>query len=985
MKREIKTTIALDGTAAFNKNLSSAQRQLKVYDSELQKVKTDMNNGEDAMDGYGKAAELLNRKIDQQEEIVRALGDAVKESAEQYGDADARTDNYRIKLNKAETALSDMKKELKNAEQALEDAEKATQGAAEETDGYSESLDGLSDSAGDAAGAGDKVKLGFGDFSSAIGGPIGGVIGQMDNLTAAADITSGGVKGSALVMAGAIGGIAGEAINAVKEIGKISDEMQNAEKEIRSTSSKARYSLGLTAEETERLKDAGKDLYRSGYAESFEAGMDALAATKGYFKDLDDTSLKNLAAEGLHIQNVFGQDLPSVMKTASTMASSFGIDASEALKIVYATLQTNPAEAGELLDSLNEYSNQFDKLGYSAGEFATILASGMEAGAFSVDKVGDSYKELAIRSMDGSEQTKQALTDLGLAAGGYGEELDGLTEKQGSLNDKIDDLNKKREALKKQGKSTESVDKSIEKAHQELGRVTTRIDEINAKAPGAKLSVDDMMRQIAQGGEPAKQAIEQIMTALAGVDDPLEQNRIGVALMGSQWEDVGPKILTQLGHVEDRFGDLNKSALDDMKTLTGDTMTSAAKYGADVSMEYGETAGNIVEKVMDSAGGRTIRSFVAWISGNKAEMSALTYDFAQLVVSDPILKHTKLAESMTQYLAESGIPNSLNDGKEIIKETTEGVMQEGVIDPVTGKTEDASTAAQGVMKNGIAAGVLGAKVDVTTATDDVMRNGVISKISGGAVPARSAGQRVMIDGLQVGISGQGGSISATTAALMQQGILSPVDNAKGPAKTAGETVVRDGIKAGVEQEGGHLSASGDWLSGNLITGFTSGLSGRKGGLLGTVSSIFGGVITKVQNLFGIASPSKVFAGIADHDIDGFVIQMRRRETDLQRTTEKVFAGVTTSAQDAIQPPEMGMRYRLDIAMRTAERAMYSADGARGVHPSQQHGERATRNVTVPVTIGQFVNNDTAQDVNRLTDMISRQIDDKVRRKGAVWA
>lgn len=46
------------------------------------------------------------------------------------------------------------------------------------------------------------------------------------------------------------------------------------------------------------------------------------------------------------------------------------------------------------------------------------------------------------------------------------------------------------------------------------------------------LNADDMAAKFAQGGDSAKGAFSEVMTALAGVKDPLEQNRIGVELFG---------------------------------------------------------------------------------------------------------------------------------------------------------------------------------------------------------------------------------------------------------------------------------------------------------------------------------------------------------------------------------------------------------------------------------------------------------------------
>ena len=47
----------------------------------------------------------------------------------------------------------------------------------------------------------------------------------------------------------------------------------------------------------------------------------------------------------------------------------------------------------DLLDTINEYSVQFAKAGISAEEMFNMLQNGAEAGTWSVDKLGDAFKE----------------------------------------------------------------------------------------------------------------------------------------------------------------------------------------------------------------------------------------------------------------------------------------------------------------------------------------------------------------------------------------------------------------------------------------------------------------------------------------------------------------------------------------------------------------------------------------------------------------
>lgn len=70
------------------------------------------------------------------------------------------------------------------------------------------------------------------------------------------------------------------------------------------------------------------------------------------------------------------------------------------------------------LDSINEYSVQFAKLGMSADDMFKIMEVGAQTGAFNLDKVGDAIKEMSIRVVDGSDTTAAGFKAVGLDAAG---------------------------------------------------------------------------------------------------------------------------------------------------------------------------------------------------------------------------------------------------------------------------------------------------------------------------------------------------------------------------------------------------------------------------------------------------------------------------------------------------------------------------------------------------------------------------------------
>ena len=117
--REIKTTLAVDGEKAFNKAVTEAGRNMRVMASEMKAAAADFDLTGDEMEYMGRKSRALNSQIAQQENIIRALEGAVADSAAAYGEASAKTDGYRIKLNNAQAAMAKLKKELEDSNREM--------------------------------------------------------------------------------------------------------------------------------------------------------------------------------------------------------------------------------------------------------------------------------------------------------------------------------------------------------------------------------------------------------------------------------------------------------------------------------------------------------------------------------------------------------------------------------------------------------------------------------------------------------------------------------------------------------------------------------------------------------------------------------------------------------------------------------------------------------------------------------------------------
>lgn len=119
--REIKTSIALDGEQAFKQALADASRNLRVMDADLKAAATEFKVTGDAQQYYTEKSRSLKEQIAQQEQVVDALVNAVRQSAAVYGNNSAKTDEWRIKLSNATAKLMTMKKSLQDTDKEAEE------------------------------------------------------------------------------------------------------------------------------------------------------------------------------------------------------------------------------------------------------------------------------------------------------------------------------------------------------------------------------------------------------------------------------------------------------------------------------------------------------------------------------------------------------------------------------------------------------------------------------------------------------------------------------------------------------------------------------------------------------------------------------------------------------------------------------------------------------------------------------------------------
>ena len=140
MPREIKTTIAVDGEAAFKRSINEANTSIRNLGTQLTLAQAQFKKDGDAMKLMESRSKTLKDEIGQQEEIVKALEKAVKDSSDAYGENSDKTEKWEAELNRAKARLVNLQSELTLNNAGLDRNGKAFDDSSEKAADYQATL-----------------------------------------------------------------------------------------------------------------------------------------------------------------------------------------------------------------------------------------------------------------------------------------------------------------------------------------------------------------------------------------------------------------------------------------------------------------------------------------------------------------------------------------------------------------------------------------------------------------------------------------------------------------------------------------------------------------------------------------------------------------------------------------------------------------------------------------------------------------------------
>ncbi|WP_286154659.1 phage tail tape measure protein [Thomasclavelia cocleata] len=294
----------------------------------------------------------------------------------------------------------------------------------------------------------------------------------------------------------------------------------------------------------------------------FDKALNTLAtrtgATKQQMDQLDESMTKVY-------KNNFGNSIQDVAESMATVRANtklMGEGLEEATE--YALLMRDTFEF-DVNESSRTAKMLMDQFGLSAKSAYSLIAQGAQNG---LDKNGD--------LLDTINEYAVHYKQLGLTAEEFFNSLI-----NGSQN------------------GTFSVDK-LGDAYKEFGiRVKDTAESTTEGFELLNLNADEMRKKFAKGGEVAKKATQETVTALFALNDEVKRNQAGVDLFGTMWEDLGEDAIKSLMNVNGAVSTTSKALenINDQKydDLGNQLQELGRTIEADVAVPIGEELKPVVE------------------------------------------------------------------------------------------------------------------------------------------------------------------------------------------------------------------------------------------------------------------------------------------------------------------------------------------------------------------------------------------------------
>lgn len=319
-------------------------------------------------------------------------------------------------------------------------------------------------------------------------------------------------------------------------------------------------------------------------------------------------------------KNNFGEDQENVAEAIALIKQNLNdLDDTKLQDVVENLFTLEDTFGFDYTETLRAAKMLIDQFGISADEAFNLIVQGAQNGLNKNGDLLDSINEYSVHYKQQGYSAEEFFNSLanGTAAGTFSV-------------DKLGD------AMKEFGIRSKDTATTTQEGFELIG-----------------LDADTMRSKFAAGGESARQATDETLNALFGLDDQVKQNQAGVDLFGTMWEDLGIDGVKALMDVKGS-ADKTKTSMQDIKDI---------KY-SDIESDW-ESLGRTIKTDIISPIGKDLypiaKKAISWTSEHLDDLEIIIEGLAKQVA---IVWGAKKAQELT-----TGITNLIGTYKTLTTAT----------------------------------------------------------------------------------------------------------------------------------------------------------------------------------------------------------------------------------------------------------------------------------------------------------------------------
>lgn len=395
--------LGIEGEKQFKSALKDINSTFKVLGSELTLVSSQFDKQDKSVEAVSARSRVLNKEISEQQKKIALLASALENASQSFGENDKRTQNWQIQLNNAKAELNKLDRELEQNEAALDDTADGFDDAEKQADQFG---DEVKKAGNDAKESGGKLEK-LGSIAKGIGVVLTAAVAA---IGAAVKKTVGLINDCVEVYADfddSMRQVAATMGLSSDEINKSGGDFEKISQAAKDAGSSTRYSASEAADALNYLALAGYDANKS--IEVMPKVLN-LAAAGGldlaYASDLVTDSMSALGLSSSDL-DTFMDQMAKTSQKSNTSVQQLG----EAILVCAGTAKMT----GQDLDNINTALGVMTDNGIKGAEGGTHLRNVLLALSTPTDKGAKQLKQLGVNVYDAQGNMRQlddVLTDL---------------------------------------------------------------------------------------------------------------------------------------------------------------------------------------------------------------------------------------------------------------------------------------------------------------------------------------------------------------------------------------------------------------------------------------------------------------------------------------------------------------------------------------------------------------------------------------------